>query len=76
MSAAPQTPPPAIELIGIDKRFGPFTGSQWTALVVALICAGLLIYLAISKRPGPTTPGRREPVPEGATPEDAAPATA
>jgi phosphatidylglycerol:prolipoprotein diacylglycerol transferase len=60
----------------IDKRFGPFTGSQWTALIVALICAGLLIYLAISKRPGPTTPGRREPVPEGATPEDAATATA
>jgi phosphatidylglycerol:prolipoprotein diacylglycerol transferase len=59
----------------IDKRFGPFTGSQWTALIVALICAGLLIYLAISKRPGPTTPGRREPVPEGATPEDAATAT-
>jgi phosphatidylglycerol:prolipoprotein diacylglycerol transferase len=60
----------------IDKRFGPFTGSQWTALIVALICAGLLIYLAISKRPGPTTPGRREPVPEGATPEDAATTTA
>jgi phosphatidylglycerol:prolipoprotein diacylglycerol transferase len=60
----------------IDKRFGPFTGSQWTALIVALICAGLLIYLAISKRPGPTTPGRGEPVPEGATPEDAATATA
>jgi phosphatidylglycerol---prolipoprotein diacylglyceryl transferase len=60
----------------IDKRFGPFTGSQWTALIVALICAGLLIYLAISKRPGPTTPGRREPVPEDATPEDAATATA
>jgi prolipoprotein diacylglyceryl transferase len=60
----------------IDKRFGPFTGSQWTALIVALICAGLLISLAISKRAGPTTPGRREPVPEGATPEVAATATA
>jgi phosphatidylglycerol---prolipoprotein diacylglyceryl transferase len=46
----------------IDKRFGPFTGSQWTALVVAIIASGLLIYWAVSKRPGPTTPGRREPI--------------
>ena len=60
----------------IDKRFGPFTGSQWTALIVALVSAAFLIYFAISKRPGPTTPGRREPVPEDATPEDAATATA
>jgi phosphatidylglycerol:prolipoprotein diacylglycerol transferase len=59
----------------IDKRFGPFTGSQWTALTVALVSAGLLIYFAISKRPGPTTPGRRGHVPEGTTSEDAAPAT-
>ena len=59
----------------IDKRFGPFTGSQWTALIVAIVCAGLLIYWASKKPPGPTTPGRREPVPEGATPEDAATAT-
>ena len=57
----------------IDKRFGPFTGSQWTALTVALICLGLLIYFAITKRPGPTTPGRREQIPEGAAPDDAAP---
>jgi phosphatidylglycerol:prolipoprotein diacylglycerol transferase len=61
----------------IDKRFGPFTGSQWTALTVALICLGLLIYFAITKRPGPTTPGRKERVPEeGAEPEDAATAPA
>jgi phosphatidylglycerol:prolipoprotein diacylglycerol transferase len=44
----------------IDKRFGPFTGSQWTALTVALVAAGLLIAWAASKRPGPTTPGRVE----------------
>ena len=45
----------------IDKRFGPLTGSQWTALTVAIIAAGLLIFWAISPRPGPTTPGRLEP---------------
>ena len=42
----------------IDKRFGPFTGSQWTALTVAIVASALLIYWAVSKRPGPTTPGR------------------
>jgi phosphatidylglycerol:prolipoprotein diacylglycerol transferase len=46
--------------VRIDKRFGPFTGSQWTALTVAIVATGLLIYWAISKRPGPTTPGRSE----------------
>ena len=50
----------------IDKRFGPFTGSQWTALIVAILASGLLIYWAVSKRPGPTTPGRREPIPADA----------
>ena len=60
----------------IDKRFGPFTGSQWTALIVALVCISLLVYFAISKRPGPTTPGRRARLPdEGSEPEDAATAT-
>lgn len=44
----------------IDKRFGPFTGSQWTALTVALVSVGLLAWLATTKRGGPTTPGRRE----------------
>jgi phosphatidylglycerol---prolipoprotein diacylglyceryl transferase len=47
----------------IDKRFGPFTGSQWTALIVATLASALLLYWAASKRPGPTTPGRREPIP-------------
>ena len=44
----------------IDKRFGPFTGSQWTALTVALVSVGLLVWWAITKRRGPTTPGRLE----------------
>jgi phosphatidylglycerol---prolipoprotein diacylglyceryl transferase len=45
----------------IDKRFGPFTGSQWTALTVVIVSAALLVYWAVTKRPGPTTPGRVEP---------------
>jgi phosphatidylglycerol:prolipoprotein diacylglycerol transferase len=45
----------------IDKRFGPFTGSQWTALTVAIVATALLLYWAVTKRPGPTTPGRIEP---------------
>jgi phosphatidylglycerol:prolipoprotein diacylglycerol transferase len=45
----------------IDKRFGPFTGSQWTALTVALVATALLVAWAVTKRPGPTTPGRLEP---------------
>ncbi|MGH2680098.1 MAG: prolipoprotein diacylglyceryl transferase [Actinomycetota bacterium] len=49
----------------IDKRFGPFTGSQWTALTVAIFAIALLIYWAATKRPGPTTPGRADPVPAG-----------
>ena len=46
----------------IDKRFGPFTGSQWTALTVAIVATALLVYWAVTKRPGPTTPARIEPV--------------
>jgi phosphatidylglycerol:prolipoprotein diacylglycerol transferase len=42
----------------IDKRFGPFTGSQWTALIVAIVALGFLIVWATSKPPGPTTPRR------------------
>lgn len=46
----------------IDKRFGPFTGSQWTALTVVIVATALLTYWAATKRPGPTTPSRTEPV--------------
>ncbi len=38
----------------IDKRFGPFTGSQWTALTVATISAAILIYWAIQARGRPS----------------------
>ena len=56
------------DFLRIDKRFGPLTGSQWTALSVMIICVSLAVYLAISKRPGPTTPPRpnlrkRKPTP-------------
>jgi phosphatidylglycerol:prolipoprotein diacylglycerol transferase len=54
----------------IDKRFGPFTGSQWTALTVAIVAAALLVWWAVTKRPGPTTPGRLE------RPAEPAPVTA
>jgi phosphatidylglycerol:prolipoprotein diacylglycerol transferase len=50
----------------IDKRFGPFTGSQWTALTVAVVAAAILIAWAVSKRAGPTSPGRMDRLPEGA----------
>jgi phosphatidylglycerol---prolipoprotein diacylglyceryl transferase len=50
----------------IDKRFGPFTGSQWTALIAAIVASGLLIFWAVSPRPGPTTPGRGAPIPDDA----------
>jgi phosphatidylglycerol:prolipoprotein diacylglycerol transferase len=55
----------------IDKRFGPFTGSQWTALTVAIVAATILTVWAVKRPPGATTPGRRDPVPddvEAATP--------
>lgn len=42
----------------IDKRFGPFTGSQWTALTVVIVAAALLVFWAVTKRRGPTTTGR------------------
>ena len=56
----------------IDKRFGPLTGSQWTAVTVAIVAAGLLVFWAMKKPPGPTTPGRRDPLPDDV--EAAAPA--
>lgn len=46
------------DFLRIDKRFGPLTGSQWTALTVVLICLAIWGYLAVSERPGPTTPPR------------------
>jgi phosphatidylglycerol---prolipoprotein diacylglyceryl transferase len=46
------------DFLRVDKRFGPLTGSQWTALTVVIVCTALWAYLAISHRPGPTTPAR------------------
>ncbi len=58
----------------IDKRFFGFTGSQWTAVSVATICAGLLVWFAVrpdpdapsgggrAREPGPWADERREPV--------------
>ena len=46
------------DFLRIDKRFGPLTGSQWTALAVVLVCVAIWAYLAVSKRPGPTTSPR------------------
>lgn len=46
------------DFLRIDKRFGPLTGSQWTALTVATVSAALLVWFAAKRPPGPTTPAR------------------
>ena len=46
------------DFLRIDKRFGPLTGSQWTALGVVILRRDTGRYFAITKRPGPTTPPR------------------
>jgi phosphatidylglycerol---prolipoprotein diacylglyceryl transferase len=55
----------------IDKRFGPFTGSQWTALIVAIVAAGILTWWAVKRPRGPTTPSRLEPSAAGDRPVSA-----
>jgi phosphatidylglycerol:prolipoprotein diacylglycerol transferase len=58
----------------IDKRFGPLTGSQWTALTVVLVSLGILVWFAVKEPPGPTTPSRkRTVVPDAAEPEEPEP---
>ena len=44
--------------VRIDRRFGPLTGSQWTALLVVIVSATLLVAFAVRRPPGPTTRGR------------------
>jgi phosphatidylglycerol---prolipoprotein diacylglyceryl transferase len=44
----------------IDKRFGPFTGSQWTALTVATVSAAILVWWAIQSRRAPDGGDDRE----------------
>ena len=46
------------DFLRIDKRFGPLTGSQWTALAVVIIVVIVWAIWAITERPGPTTPPR------------------
>jgi len=46
------------DFLRIDKRFGPLTGSQWTALGVVILVVIVSVVFAITKRPGPTTPPR------------------
>lgn len=54
----------------IDKRFGPLTGSQWTALTVVVIGAAILLWWAARKPEGPTTVSRTV-APDFATPDPA-----
>jgi phosphatidylglycerol:prolipoprotein diacylglycerol transferase len=44
----------------IDKRFWFFTGSQWTAAVVATVSAGLLVWWAFHPKPGTVPSGEDE----------------
>ena len=53
----------------IDKRFGPLTGSQWTALVVALVSAAILVWWRFHPLP-PVAVGEAE-VPDSEDPEAA-----
>jgi phosphatidylglycerol:prolipoprotein diacylglycerol transferase len=50
----------------IDKRFGPFTGSQWTALTVAILSAAILLWWRFHPLP-PSAEGGGDGVSE---PED------
>ncbi|MEX0650808.1 MAG: prolipoprotein diacylglyceryl transferase family protein [Actinomycetota bacterium] len=45
----------------IDKRFFGLTGSQWTALTVATICAALLVWFAARSNPDAPSGGGAEP---------------
>jgi phosphatidylglycerol---prolipoprotein diacylglyceryl transferase len=45
----------------IDKRFGPLTGSQWTALTVAVVSAVVLVWWAFHPKPDVDTPSDDEP---------------
>ncbi|MEX0983569.1 MAG: prolipoprotein diacylglyceryl transferase family protein [Actinomycetota bacterium] len=47
----------------IDKRFGPLTGSQWTALTVVTVCVAVFVFLAVTKREGATSVARTAPDP-------------
>ena len=44
----------AEDSLRIDKRFAGLTGSQWTALTVATVCAAVLVWFA--RHPDPNAP--------------------
>jgi phosphatidylglycerol---prolipoprotein diacylglyceryl transferase len=54
----------------IDKRFFGLTGSQWTALTVAIASAALLISWAVTKRGGEETPEDAERQPSQPDPAE------
>lgn len=57
----------------IDKRFGPFTGSQWSALTVAIISASILIWWAVqARRRGSGSRGDGDPLPDDDEPKNEA----
>jgi phosphatidylglycerol---prolipoprotein diacylglyceryl transferase len=58
------------DFLRIDKRFGPLTGSQWTALTVVIVSVLVAALWGVTKRPGPTTPGRRGAPVETTEPTD------
>jgi prolipoprotein diacylglyceryltransferase len=45
----------------IDKRFGPFTGSQWTALAVVILSASILLWWRFHPLGGDAGRGDIEP---------------
>jgi phosphatidylglycerol:prolipoprotein diacylglycerol transferase len=54
----------------IDKRFGPLTGSQWTALTVAVISAAILLWWRFHPLdPTPSDPAPRDPEPGDLEPD-------
>ncbi len=50
----------------IDKRFGPLTGSQWTALSVVIASVALLTWFAARRPAGTTTAARIAPAADDA----------
>jgi phosphatidylglycerol---prolipoprotein diacylglyceryl transferase len=48
-----------VDAMRIDKRFGPFTGSQWTSIVVVVVSASLLVWWA--SHPGSAAGGSNVP---------------
>jgi phosphatidylglycerol---prolipoprotein diacylglyceryl transferase len=59
----------------IDKRFGPFTGSQWTALTVATVSAAMLIWWAVQARGRPRGHAGEDDTGQDGEPEEAIGAT-